>query len=521
MYKFRGTSLLIVLLLLLNINHPLVASEASFLKKISKIQKEINNDDVKEATRLLGKLKTSTEDERDRVNILFGDIYVKINQPGKAIEFYEKSFFTANEKIENLASLGLAEAYLQQGKLVKAIDYAEKSLLLNSDIIKTKIVLAIARTRNGDKEQALELLEDLYMNQKNNAEVNLAIAGYHSSFDNNEEAIKILKAFLKRSPNNIKVMNELANQLWLLGNNDEAIALKYKIYKHYTFTGNRYFARKIKIWILSVDPEYFAKKGKPKIIRTEKSKEYEEKEIKNYDENKIVPQFEEFDFVYNFSGSGFIVGKGEYVITNNHVIDGAKRIAVRNGNGKISEARVAAQSKDYDLAILELIKPYHEKFAIKSKNFSDPKEGIDVLSIGYPLTTWFGNDRPVITEGIVSKVFDDKTGIFLTTTNVNAGNSGGPVFNLNGQLVGITAAALDKDFILKKTGRIPNAMGIAIKSNMLKEVFNYKITIPIKNVSYDKSKIYEMMLPSIVFVAVLVEEEEKKNKYIQKKKRIK
>ena len=145
---------LIVILLLALPNQFFVAKAASFNNKINEIQKEINKDNVKEATRLLKKIKISSEIEQDRVNLLFGDIYVKINQPNKAIAFYEKSYMTTNEKIESLANLGLAEAHLQQGKLKEAIDYAELSLLVDSDRTRTKIVLATAKNRNGDKAEA-------------------------------------------------------------------------------------------------------------------------------------------------------------------------------------------------------------------------------------------------------------------------------------------------------------------------------------------------------------------------------
>ena len=215
-----------------------------------------------------------------------------------------------------------------------------------------------------------------------------------------------------------------------------------------------------------------------------------------------MPHYEEFDFAYNFTGSGFIVGKGKYVITNNHVIKDASRIAVRNGLGKISKASVADTSDNYDLAILKLDSPYNQKYAISSKNFEDPTEGIDVISIGYPMSGFFGNDKPVITQGIVSKVFDDKIGLFLTTTDVNSGSSGGPIFNLNGKLMGVTVATLDKKKVIKEYGNIPTAMGIAIKSNMIKEVFNYKKTLPVSKAKYDKSFIYQQMLPSVVFIAV-------------------
>ena len=107
-------------------------------------------------------------------------------------------------------------------------------------------------------------------------------------------------------------------------------------------------------------------------------------------------------------------------------------------------------------------------------------------------------------------MYPDNLGIFLTTTDFNPGNSGGPIFNLDGNLVGISVATLDKKKIMEETGNIPTSMGIGIKSNMLKEVFKYKKTIPVRNIKYNKSKIYERMLPMVVFIGI---KKNLKNKY--------
>ncbi len=306
-------------------------------------------------------------------------------------------------------------------------------------------------------------------------------------------------------------MDELANLYWLTGNKTKALEYKFKVYKHYEFSRNNYQVKKIKKWILSIEPKFFDKAPKGRTLNRNQSQEYEKEQTIEYDERKKVPQYEEFDFAYNFTGSGFIVNEGKFVITNNHVIKGAKQIAVRNGLGTISKAKVAGISEDYDLAILELDKPYDKDFAIPAKDFVDPVEGVDVLSIGYPMTGFFGNDKPVITQGIISKVFDDKIakfhpnskleGVFLTTTNINSGNSGGPIINLNGEVVGVSAAALNKLVVTLVTGNIPTSMGVAIKSNMLKEVFEYERTVS-TNKAKDKASIYQEMLPKIVFVVI-------------------
>ena len=115
---------------------------------------------------------------------------------------------------------------------------------------------------------------------------------------------------------------------------------------------------------------------------------------------------------------------------------------------------------------------------------------------------YYGSGMPTITQGIVSKVFNDKIGIFFTTSPVNPGNSGGPIFDLNGNLVGVTFATMDKVKILKAKEYIPASMGMGIKSNMIKKVFKHKETIPVKNIKYNKSKIYKSMIGKIVLIGV-------------------
>ena len=478
----------------------------SFNDDLREIRSEINRDNLEVAVKKLKKIKISNENEQEKIDLLFGDIYLKINQIGKAEEFYQKTFFTSNEEIEVMTFIGFAEVRLAQGKLNDAIKYAEQSIQINSNKIRPKIILAIAKTRIGEGEEGIKILNDLYDGRKD-AEVALAISDYYSSFDDSAQAIKILEQFIKREPNNIKVLNQLASLYLFDDNKDKAIEYKLKVYNYYEFNRNRKKKNQAKAWILSVDPKYF---DKPLEVKNEEIKkeekqeqeEYQEDEISNYDENKVTPFYEDFAFAPNAMGSGFIVGDGKYVITNHHVINGAKRIAVRNGIGKVREATVAAISRDYDLAILELSNPYPKSFSIDSKNFAEPRTGDDVISIGYP-SIGLTFDQPTITQGIISKVFDDEKGIFFTTAAINSGNSGGPLFNLNGKLVGVSFAKLDKIKYLEEEGTLPTDMGFAIKSTMIKKVFKHEKSIPVKSAKYDKATIYEKMLPSIALVVVL------------------
>ena len=102
MTKHIRTCILIVLLFIALPKQSLVANAASFNKKIYEIQKEINRDNLNEAIKKIKKISINNENQQEQINILFGDIYLKVNQPKKAEEFYQKSFFTSNQDIVEL-----------------------------------------------------------------------------------------------------------------------------------------------------------------------------------------------------------------------------------------------------------------------------------------------------------------------------------------------------------------------------------------------------------------------------------
>ena len=471
----------------------------AFDSKIDEIRAEINRNDLKSAINLLKKIKVGNDTQQDKVHILYGDIYLKINQTIKAEEFYEKAFFTTNKYVESLSLVGLAEVKLIQGKIDKSIRLSKQAISINPDLIRPKITLATALTRIGEGQQAIEILQELHNNKKT-AAVSLAISDYYISFNDIDAAINILENYLKRNPNHIRVLDQIAGLYLFKGEKEKAIEAKLKVYKFHELNKDKKKILTTKSWILSVDPTYF---DEPVVIENivEKILGYIEKEIENYDEKEVKPDYEDFIFAPTGTGSGFIVGDGKYVITNYHIVQTAKKIAVRNGTGMVSEARISDFSKDYDLAILKLKNPYPKKFAIDSKNIAEPKIGADVISIWFPgIGITF--DQPTITQGIISKIFDDETGIMLTTAAINQGNSGGPIFNLEGKLVGISFATLDKLGVLMTTGQIPSDMGFAIKSNMIKEIFPYDNKNLTRSIKFDKSTLYEKMLPSIALIAV-------------------
>lgn len=159
----------------------------------------------------------------------------------------------------------------------------------------------------------------------------------------------------------------------------------------------------------------------------------------------------------NSLGSGFIIDKSGVVVTNNHVIDGADEIHVILNDGTKLKAEIAGKDSKSDLAVLRVHtnKPLH---AVKFGDSDRLRLGEWVIAIGNPFSL-----GGTVTAGIISARHRDiNSGPYdnyiQTDAPINRGNSGGPLFNLNGEVIGINTA-----IISPSGGSI--GIGFAIPSN--------------------------------------------------------
>lgn len=137
-------------------------------------------------------------------------------------------------------------------------------------------------------------------------------------------------------------------------------------------------------------------------------------------------------------GSGFIVSKDGYVLTNNHVVEGADEIIVRLNDRRELTARLVGTDPRSDMAVLK-IEDGDDLPVVKIGRSRDLKVGEWVLAIGSP----FGFDYTV-TAGIVSALgrslpSENYVPFIQTDVAINPGNSGGPLFNLDGEVIGINS----------------------------------------------------------------------------------
>ncbi len=164
-------------------------------------------------------------------------------------------------------------------------------------------------------------------------------------------------------------------------------------------------------------------------------------------------------------GSGFIIDKNGIVVTNSHVIQGAEDIVVSVNGSTEYKAKVIGKDPYMDLAVLKI--ESDEKFKpVNFGNSDKARVGDWVIAIGNPFG--FGG---TVTSGIISSRnrdigltrYDD---FIQTDASINQGNSGGPLFNLNGEVIGINTAIIAPG----QSGSI--GIGFAIPSNPAAKVIN-------------------------------------------------
>ncbi|WCT60743.1 S1C family serine protease [Limosilactobacillus portuensis] len=177
-------------------------------------------------------------------------------------------------------------------------------------------------------------------------------------------------------------------------------------------------------------------------------------------------------------GSGVIYKKSSnsaYIVTNNHVVKGSNALQVILSNGRKVDASLVGSDSATDLAVLK-INSANVKTVAEFGNSNSIAAGQDVLAIGSPMGSEYAN---TVTKGIISaksrtlKSGTDGTltSVIQTDAAINSGNSGGPLINMAGQVIGINSMKLAGS----SDGSSVEGMGFAIPSNEVVKIINQLI----------------------------------------------
>ncbi|KWV46267.1 serine protease [Bradyrhizobium macuxiense] len=167
------------------------------------------------------------------------------------------------------------------------------------------------------------------------------------------------------------------------------------------------------------------------------------------------------------TGTGFVVSSSGHVVTNHHVVAGCSEITGNLSGDAPVRLRLVSDDEINDLALLQAPSPFKDVASIRHNAI---QVGNGVVAIGYPYHGLLTSDFTV-TTGIVSSlsgILNDTRHLRISAA-VQPGNSGGPLFDLGGAVVGVVAAKLDAVRMARATGSIPENINFAIKTGALRD----------------------------------------------------
>ena len=165
------------------------------------------------------------------------------------------------------------------------------------------------------------------------------------------------------------------------------------------------------------------------------------------------------------NGTGFFVTESGDVVTNQHVISGCNEVQVHSG-GEMAAATVVSQDKINDLALLRTKLKTKSIFSLAPEN---PYLLQDIIAAGFPFGESVSSTIKV-TKGVVSSLsgLGDNSGQIQIDAALQPGNSGGPIIDENGNVVGVAVAKLDLEKSIESFGVVPENVNFGIKLSSLK-----------------------------------------------------
>ena len=167
------------------------------------------------------------------------------------------------------------------------------------------------------------------------------------------------------------------------------------------------------------------------------------------------------------TGTGFALCKEGVIVTAFHVVSGADKVEVRFQDNEWLDATLLKHSRTNDIAVLKVDKDFSSCLDLVSTGALE--EGSEVFTIGYPAIGVLG-DNPKYTEGTVSSLsgIQNEDSLIQISVPVQPGNSGGPLLNRKGEVVGVITSTAAVELFYKYTGSLPQNISWAIKSDYVR-----------------------------------------------------
>ena len=474
----------------------------------------------KDAVAILKAVEPRSREEAFDIALLTGQMYLAIDRPAKALAYFEDA---ETQGLQNWdATIGAAQAHVRLGQFQQARRLVQAARALDQNASESDLILAIIALRTGNPAQAEAQMRALRTQRPDSEDVAIAYAQYLVVAGDSASARRSAQQFMDQHAGAAAVRDYLADLEFKSGNPSAALAFKRMAAALYDKQGNTFRRDVAYAWLAAnggaapvpqaVSPPLAVPKAPPAspeeaVAPGAQTRSTAQSQTVVVPEREWAPPVQRFPFpsgVMITGGSGFIVDGGRKIVTNRHVVEGGKAFAVRTGLGEIITARLLFLSPTDDIAVLELDNALPAERAIAGNGYAKPGVGRNVVVMGYPLWSVLGEGSPSLTNGMVSKrtgLQDDKN-TFQLTAKVNKGNSGGPVFDLSGKVVGITVGKLDTKKFQDEQGYLPEDVNFAIHVDRLPSIANVQIdTAAVRGPELGTEALYQAMLGKVVMVA--------------------
>jgi serine protease Do len=447
---------------------------------------------VDEAATLMREYQPGGRGEEHLFYLLGGKVAMARGQAKRGVEYFERAQSLSDGSYA--ATIGLAQAQLSLGQFVAARFQADAARALKPLSAEPELVYAEVDARMGKRDKAVQRMEAMSRSYPGSEEVAVARARLLARIGETEAAKNLLLQFTEANPSSAGAVEFLGDLTFLGDDRAAGVQLKQRAAELYAQQGNT-FRRDVMLAWVEVNES----------ASGDVSKKFSDAQVSE-SKPRTIARREKLPFPAGSaatSGSGFVVAGGRKIITNRHVVEGGKEFAIKTGLGEVVRASISVISQTDDLAILDLEKPLPADSAIPDTAYTKPMVGTAIVVMGFPLSNVLGDNAPSLTNGIVSKTtgLKDDVATFQMTAKVNKGNSGGPVFDMKGNIVGIIFGKLDSKRINQEQGYIPEDINFAIHVDRLPAVANTRISAP-RPESGDLSieALYQKMLGKVVMV---------------------
>jgi S1-C subfamily serine protease len=199
-------------------------------------------------------------------------------------------------------------------------------------------------------------------------------------------------------------------------------------------------------------------------------------------------------------GTGFAVRGDGYILTSYHIISGADSIAVSYQSRKHVTAKLIKHSSTNDIALLKINEKTPQYLELEEPG--NVNIGERVFTIGFPVMELLGAE-PKYSEGTISSLagFYDEASFMQISVPVQPGNSGGPLLNEKGKVVGIITATAAVSRFLKTTGTLPQNVNWAVKADIARTLF--KAPKPSKTSKFERQAIISRARDSVCIIGVI------------------